>query len=47
MRRRIGSIIADSTSVARLCRDRLFENRGRMPGFFKIQYVRKVTTNDA
>jgi len=37
MCRRIGSLIADSTSVARLCRDRLFENRGRMPGFSKIK----------
>jgi hypothetical protein len=31
--RRIGSSFADSTSVARLGRDRLIENRGRMPGF--------------
>ncbi len=28
---RIGSLSADSTSVDRLCRDRLIDNRGRMP----------------
>jgi hypothetical protein len=33
--RRIGGSCADSTSVARLGRDHLLENRGRMPGFSK------------
>jgi hypothetical protein len=27
------ALLADSSNVARLCRDRLFANRGRMPGF--------------
>jgi len=41
LQNRIGTGCADepsakaigSTNVARLCRDRLFANRGRMPGF--------------
>jgi hypothetical protein len=37
MCRRIGGSFADSTSVVQLCCDRLFENRGRMPGFSKIK----------
>jgi len=36
---RIGSFSADSTSVARLCRVRLVDGRGRMP--FRHPHVKK------